>query len=402
MPDPLTPHEGYVIPYGHDDISAIELEKLLGGGGYGTCYLGRNIETAEKYAVKIFQNVEPGTDAKRIQNEATVDIDSEFVVKVASFRKWDDTTYLILYEYHEAEDLDKVIEELNGEGKTLSDDEIKSYFRDICYGLYHAHKKNIVHRDVKPANHLVSVDGKVLTIDFGCAKFKDRSRYTVVGSLMGTEPYIPPEIWADGAKDVEFSGDIYSLGMVLYEMAKGERFWKTKEIDNAVKFVEYISSRGHDSVIIKDDVTFSSIDGIGELLEAMTKIEANDRIKEFEELVGMIGMSFDEEPLYDVKCKKGGEIEIISGENEGGLSIIHLEIGESKTMGRKQIAADYKRLSREHVEFRRTEEGMEVRDLGSTNSTWLDGDKLEADEWSQLNHKSALRLDDVFIEYRNI
>jgi len=102
-------------------------------------------------------------------------------------------------------------------------------FIHVCEGVQHAHQKAIIHRDLKPSNILVSeVDGKPMPriIDFGLAKatsqrLTDGSMYTRVGTLMGTLEYMSPEQADSAGEDIDTRTDVYSLGVVLYQLLVG-------------------------------------------------------------------------------------------------------------------------------------------------------------------------------------
>ena len=102
-------------------------------------------------------------------------------------------------------------------------------FIQVCEGVQHAHQKAIIHRDLKPSNILVSeVDGKPMPriIDFGLAKatsqrLTDGSMYTRVGTLLGTLEYMSPEQANSAGEDIDTRTDVYSLGVVLYQLLAG-------------------------------------------------------------------------------------------------------------------------------------------------------------------------------------
>ena len=102
-------------------------------------------------------------------------------------------------------------------------------FMPVCHAIQHAHQKGIIHRDIKPSNVLVMIsDGKPLAkvIDFGVAKATDqrlteRTIFTQLGQIVGTLEYMSPEQAEIGALDIDTRTDIYSLGIVLYELLTG-------------------------------------------------------------------------------------------------------------------------------------------------------------------------------------
>jgi serine/threonine protein kinase len=111
----------------------------------------------------------------------------------------------------------------------------------ICHAVQHAHQKGIVHRDLKPANILVTlIDGKPVpkVIDFGVAKATggkliDESLSTQFGSVVGTLEYMSPEQAGFSGADIDTRADIYSLGVVLYELLTGLRPLDARRLRNA-------------------------------------------------------------------------------------------------------------------------------------------------------------------------
>jgi serine/threonine-protein kinase len=103
--------------------------------------------------------------------------------------------------------------------KPRTTDELVDLAIQIADGLEHAHEHGVVHRDLKPGNILVDERGRVRILDFGIARLRGTTRLTQVGSTIGTLAYSPPEL-AQG-KDAEPTSDIYSLGVVMYQMLTG-------------------------------------------------------------------------------------------------------------------------------------------------------------------------------------
>jgi non-specific serine/threonine protein kinase/serine/threonine-protein kinase len=112
-------------------------------------------------------------------------------------------------------------------------------FIHVCEGVQHAHQKAIIHRDLKPSNILViEVDGQPTPkiIDFGVAKavsqrLIEKTMFTRVGSVLGTPEYMSPEQASSGGEDIDTRSDVYSLGVILYELLAGVPPLDLKAID---------------------------------------------------------------------------------------------------------------------------------------------------------------------------
>src|SRR5207245_3840288 len=113
-------------------------------------------------------------------------------------------------------------------------------FVDVCQAVQHAHQKGIIHRDLKPSNVLVTVqDGapQVLVIDFGIAKalgqqLTDKTLFTGFAQMIGTPLYMAPEQAALSNVDVDTRSDIYSLGVLLYELLTGTTPFDKERLKN--------------------------------------------------------------------------------------------------------------------------------------------------------------------------
>ena len=120
-------------------------------------------------------------------------------------------------EYVHGEDLRQLIRKVG----RLSPGQAIAIARQVCHGLEEAHKLNVVHRDLKPQNIMLDDDGNARIMDFGIARSLTGKSLTGVGVLIGTPEYMSPE-QVEG-KDVDQRSDIYSLGVILYEMVAGRR-----------------------------------------------------------------------------------------------------------------------------------------------------------------------------------
>ena len=150
-----------------------------------------------------------------LEAKAAASLDHENIVRIIDFGSTHDNYYIVM-EYIEGKSLKEIISEQG----TLDQDLALFIAREVCLGLDHAHQRGIVHRDVKPANIMVTNDGQVKITDFGLAKLhQSQTQQTVASTLLGTPLYMSPE-QAIG-ENVDGRSDLFSLGTMCYEMMTG-------------------------------------------------------------------------------------------------------------------------------------------------------------------------------------
>jgi serine/threonine-protein kinase len=198
-----------------------ELINAVGRGGMATIYRATDLRMGRSVAVKILREVY-SSDPKfvtRFQREARAAslLQHPNIVQVYDYGQTDENYYIVM-EFIEGVDLRRY---LKRHGK-LSNERTVTIAHDVALALGAAHKRGIVHRDVKPQNVMVNDDGLVKLTDFGIASvYKDveAERLTTTGMTLGTVQYYAPE-QAQG-EVVSPAADIYSLGIVMYEMLAG-------------------------------------------------------------------------------------------------------------------------------------------------------------------------------------
>jgi len=217
----------YVIPAGASimlvgkRIGPFIVDKELGSGAMGAVYRGRHTESGRKVAIKV---VAPGLAAnanalKRFKRETAIlkQLEHPNIVKLLASGKIQGTPFYVM-EYVEGESLDHVMER---RGRITWEDLIP-LGQQLCAALQHAHEKGIVHRDLKPANLMMLKDGTVKLADFGIAKDIDVTALTAANSTVGTAAYMSPE-QCRGSVDVTNKSDLYSMGVMFYELITGRK-----------------------------------------------------------------------------------------------------------------------------------------------------------------------------------
>ncbi len=197
-----------------------ELEELVGTGGMSSVYRAHDRMLERKVALKILHE-RYGEDAEylerfRSEARAVAQLAHPNIVTVID-RGDEDGRQFIVFEYVDGENLKQVVDRVG----RLPVDESIEYGIAIARALAFAHEHGIVHRDVKPQNVLLDGDGRARVTDFGIARSLDVERgVTQTGTVLGTSNYIAPE-QASG-QQVDERSDVYSLGVVLFELVTGE------------------------------------------------------------------------------------------------------------------------------------------------------------------------------------
>jgi serine/threonine protein kinase len=200
-------------------ISHYKILEKLGGGGMGVVYKAEDTKLDRMVALKFLPPMltgDPEAKKRFIQEaKAASALQHHNVATIHEIDETDDGQMFICMDFYAGEALNKKI------GKSpVEIEEAINIAIQIARGLDKAHKKGIVHRDIKPGNIMLTEDGVVKIVDFGLAKLAGQTKLTKEGSTLGTAAYMSPE-QARG-DEVDHRTDIWSLGVVLYEMITGQ------------------------------------------------------------------------------------------------------------------------------------------------------------------------------------
>ena len=198
-----------------------EIQQRVGRGGMADVFLARDVLLDRPVAVKVlfpeFATDPAFVERFRREAQAAANLNHPNIVSVYDWGQVGNT-YFMAMEYVEGRTLADI---LRAE-KQLSSAQASDIASEVAAALSFAHRNGVVHRDVKPANILIGANGAVKVADFGIARAVDtrqESNLTQVGAVMGTATYFSPEQAQGGQPDPR--SDVYSLGIVLYEMLTG-------------------------------------------------------------------------------------------------------------------------------------------------------------------------------------
>jgi Protein kinase domain len=218
QPDDDQATVGFTVPPGLSALTVrYDVLAEIGRGGMGIVYKARDRQTGDLVALKIL-HPSAASDPQaleRFKNELILArrITHKNVCRVYDLNEYAGTT-VISMEFLDGRSLRAILREV----ESVSVRQGLKMLRQITAGLAEAHSQGVVHRDLKPENILIGRDGAVKIMDFGIARLAD-SRVTATGQFVGTPAYMSPE-QAEG-KPADARSDIYSLGLVMYEMFCG-------------------------------------------------------------------------------------------------------------------------------------------------------------------------------------
>src|SRR5499427_4324998 len=210
-----------------DQVGPYRLLQLIGVGGMGEVWLAEQLEPRRKVALKLIKS---GMDTRQViarfesESQALALMDHPAIAKVLDAGSTPQGSPYFVMEY-----VAGVAITAHCDSHRLSTRERLELFIHICEGVQHAHQKAVIHRDLKPSNILVTeVDGRAVPkiIDFGVAKALTQrlvadTMFTRAGALVGTPEYMSPEHALSSGEDIDTRTDVYSLGVILYELLAG-------------------------------------------------------------------------------------------------------------------------------------------------------------------------------------
>ena len=195
-----------------------EIIRKLGAGGMATVYLAREMALDREVAVKVLPRsfLRDSDFIERFKNEARVaaNLEHPHIVRIYQISEEKDLCYFVMSFIPGG----SIGDEIKKHG-TIEIDDLIQWGIDVCSALGYAHDHGVIHRDLKPDNIMLDKSRRAVVMDFGIARAAVGTRLTQTGAVIGTPQYMSPE-QARG-KEIDGRSDIYSFGLVLYQMTTG-------------------------------------------------------------------------------------------------------------------------------------------------------------------------------------
>ncbi|RME98083.1 MAG: hypothetical protein D6768_18180, partial [Chloroflexi bacterium] len=202
-----------------ENVGPYRVIEQLGSGGMATVFKAYHPSLDRYVAIKVLHPAFKSDPQffERFKREARIvaNLEHPNIIPVYDFNEHHGEPYLVM-RFIEGHTLKP-----NLDGEPLPAEQIVRLIRPVCQALDYAHKQGVLHRDIKPSNIMITKDGSVFVTDFGLARMVQAGESTLSHDVMvGTPQYISPE-QAQGSKNIDGRTDIYSLGVVLYQMVTG-------------------------------------------------------------------------------------------------------------------------------------------------------------------------------------
>ena len=270
----IRPEQPLNFPYPFNEN--YELLGTLGKGGMGYVYKALDKRLNREVAFKILDSTSDVEAIKRfyLEAQAMKELDHQNIVHVFDFGQQGNQLFISMT-YVQGISLAEILQNKS----KLSFEAIEVIIKQIARGLLYAHSKGIVHRDVKPSNIMLTRDNRVYIMDFGISYIQEmeKERLTRTGMTMGTPEYMSPE--QCHGDEVTLQSDIYSMGVILYEMTCGRLpFEGRRPVEIALKHVQEPPPAPE---LFREDIPA----GLSELILKCLKKKLNERFHDMQEFL---------------------------------------------------------------------------------------------------------------------
>ena len=224
-------------PFLNRNIDEYKVEALLGVGGMARVYRGMDTRLKRYVAIKMidFSHQHDIAYVTRFEREAQViaQLSHPNVVPLYRYGEIDGFLYMVM-QYIDGSDLHTVMSGYRNDGELMEPEDVLHIIGEMCQALDYVHSKGVIHRDVKPSNIVLDKEGRAYLSDFGLAL---NTEVGTLGEIFGSPQYISPEQTVSSAK-AEARSDLYSLGVILYEIFTGRLPFESKDpIEQAMKHI---------------------------------------------------------------------------------------------------------------------------------------------------------------------
>ena len=270
----IRPEQPLTFPYPFNE--SYDLLGTLGKGGMGYVYKALDKKLKREVAFKILDSTSDEEAIKRfyLEAQAMKELDHQNIVHVFDFGQQGKQLFIAMT-YVQGISLAEILQNKS----KLSFEAIEVIIKQIARGLLYAHSKGIVHRDVKPSNIMLTRDNRVYIMDFGISYIQEmeKERLTRTGMTMGTPEYMSPE--QCHGDEVTLQSDIYSMGVILYEMTCGRLpFEGSRPVEIALKHVQEPPPPPE---LFREDIP----EGLSELILKCLKKKLNERFHDMQEFL---------------------------------------------------------------------------------------------------------------------
>ncbi|MEM8858482.1 MAG: protein kinase [Chloroflexota bacterium] len=390
------------------NINQYRLDKLLGEGGMGRVYLAWDVNLDRQVAIKLMhaQLAVQSEVRERLTQEAktAASLEHPSIVRVYDFGDSEHGLFIAM-EYVGGGTLRNSIRSVRKNNRFIQIDQIIQIGVHIAEALDYAHAHSVVHRDVKPGNIIIKQltqpekpsgsPFRAMLSDFGLVKVSESTLKTQTGFTMGTPIYMSPE--QCHGQDLDGRSDIYSLGVVLYELLTGQPPFSFRSLTEALS--THMKGQLPPSPSIKRGEIPPVLDTV---IMTMLAKDPDDRFQHGQQVAEYLRNAsgalentptraipkITRPPLEDdsgidrkiIPAPEGFSLQLESGQNEPVTIDLKKSVVTIGRSGNNDITLPLDGVSRFNTRLQATSEGWELIDLGGINGTWLNGERISAQQ----------------------
>jgi serine/threonine protein kinase len=368
------------------DLKTYRITETIGSGGAATVYKGISLIDQSPVAIKILHETDP-IIREKFEQEGRIGLRLQHphIARIYHYGESTGTYYIVM----ELVDGGSLRQQLT-HGRPVPLNRVQAVIGQTCEALSYAHSRNVIHRDVKPENILFSTRDGVKMVDFGIAKLTTAGTKTAEGILIGTPFYMSYE----QAKGVEVTpaSDIYSLGVVLYEMLTGqwpfegeplvviykhltENPLPPRRINPAIPVgIETVVMRALDkNARRRYQTAMEMAAALGYQPGAPTAVQPVGGLTTMPPQGGNLPVVSPPQPVSPPPRARVPRLVVIQGRTKGKVFELTQEV---VTLGRNEIDASDLVISRQHLRVIRQGEHFWLEDTGSKNGTFVNGVRM--------------------------